>query len=222
MRFDNTFNGVYSIATGTSFEWMNTTEVLRLGVVIFETDTNKVKITDGVHAYSDLPHVPLSNDLSPTVLSYLQNAKQEGGVVATEDDGVISSDAIPIHLKTSVLVIVSTIAERDTLTPDEYANKLIYVTDASSDPTVMSGAAAYINNNSTWIKWTSEESVDLSTSDYISKPHATLDIVSDSAGYVKMASAERSTLSSLVNTTLVDRPDKVYLIQPLPASAFTD
>jgi len=62
---------------------------------------------------------------------------------------------------TGGLTIVATLADRDALTtqPGMY----VLVRDASADPTVTSGAASYAwdNANTTWVKLTEYESLDL-------------------------------------------------------------
>ena len=61
----------------------------------------------------------------------------------------------------SSIQIVSDIAARNTLTPAN--GQLVYVLDATGDPTVASGAASYIWKASTseWIKLTEFESMDV-------------------------------------------------------------
>ncbi len=57
----------------------------------------------------------------------------------------------------SVAQVVADIATRDALTPA--AGDLAYVTDASADATVVSGAATYIYDGSTWLKIAEDEAL---------------------------------------------------------------
>lgn len=60
-------------------------------------------------------------------------------------------------------IIVDTIAERNAIATPQNAQQ-VYVVDASADPTVASGGATYIYrlSNTTWIKQSEAESLDLS------------------------------------------------------------
>ncbi len=59
--------------------------------------------------------------------------------------------------------IVANITERDTLTNTLNRNTIVYVIDATGDPTVLSGAASYLFNNSdnVWYKIAEYESLDI-------------------------------------------------------------
>lgn len=89
-----------------------------------------------------------------------------------KSDVELMIDAAGTGSGTNNLTIVSTIAERDALTLTQ--NTFVLVTDATGDPTVTSGAALYIwnNTNQTYTKISEYESMDLTInwSDIQGKP----------------------------------------------------
>jgi len=52
----NVITGVMGLSLGTAAVWQAGTKIIPVGVVCWETDTNKAKIADGVNLYSQLPY----------------------------------------------------------------------------------------------------------------------------------------------------------------------
>ena len=74
---------------------------------------------------------------------------------------ITEQDVINLISASSGAQIVDDIADRDSLTPIN--GQLVYVLDATGDPTVASGAASYIwkADTSEWVKLTEFESMDV-------------------------------------------------------------
>ncbi|MDF3822207.1 hypothetical protein P3G55_20050 [Leptospira sp. 96542] len=112
---------------------------------------------------------PISHNHSITQVSGLQtaldtkiNTSQKGvslGVASLDASGKIPASQIPVF--DPALQIVNTISERNALNPT--ANLPVYVKDASSDPTVLTGGAFYLWEvaTSSWIKLSEMESMDI-------------------------------------------------------------
>lgn len=56
MSGPTTLTGLLTISAGTASEWAGTTKVVPAGVILYESDTQKAKISDGTNVYSALPY----------------------------------------------------------------------------------------------------------------------------------------------------------------------
>lgn len=130
------------VVPGTALEWSTATfsndpahaKYMPGAVVLLETDTRKVKITDGVTlSYSALPYV-FDAALTPEIKALIDGAGLAGGVLVLNDSGIIGGQYIPAYIANGPTV-VQTIADRDAIAVEERTN-IVVVRNATADPTV--------------------------------------------------------------------------------------
>lgn len=105
-----------------------------------------------------------------------ENSANKGvanGYASLDATGKVPTSQIPSSYKECL--VKATIAERDAVS-DKFQGMHVWVTDASSDPTVASGAAEYIWNGEAWIKISEAESLDVTVSwaNIANKPSSTV------------------------------------------------
>lgn len=220
VTYDGIVYGLYTLSTNTKSVWDATNEAIPAHMMTYESDTKQLKIGNGVAIYSALPYLALGQDIAGELLGYLQKAGAAGGVLILDQDGIIPLANLPASMQTSVVVYVDDIAARDALTEDQYINKVVYVRDATADPSVEEGGAAYIYVTNAFVKWSEDEMFDLSLSGYLDKTTETLDHVLDGEDFVRTTVQERADLTAL-GLEAVLKDSGVYNIAGLSASNFT-
>jgi hypothetical protein len=113
----------------------------------------------------------LPGTLAPSTLYFVSDAVNADlmKVYLSDSTGasvrhLLTKQEVDIAISTAVsaanaMIRVADIAARDALTPP--GNMLVLVTDATGDPTVLTGAATYFWDGAVWTKMTEFESVDV-------------------------------------------------------------
>ena len=205
--------GLTGVSVSTSTAWEATNVVVPAGVYLYESDTGKAKIANGTDLYSALPfHV--DSAFTPAFKTLLEQAGQPEGVAVLNTSGVIPASNLPVDISNKP-VFVATIADRDAI-PQEDRDSIVIVTDASGDSNVTMGMASYFWNTVTnaWIKISEAESMDMDFSQFVESGDA-IDLLADTAQFVKMTPAERTRLSNAMLKT------EQFQITNLGAAAFT-
>ena len=147
----------------TRDEWYRTNTVVSpANLLLLETDTRKMKVSDGVHTYSDLDYY-IDAVVSDELYNYLLNANEIGGVILLDSTRHIPEEYLPpIH--TGKVKIASTYSEmvskgNDPTTGSKYKAGPVIVLNASDDPsgTVLAGGGFYawadeLSPEPAWIK----------------------------------------------------------------------
>lgn len=210
-----------AVSVDTAANWAAKSYVLPIGIWMLESDTMKMKISDGVKAYSALPYA-FESGFTEAYKQMLDKVNQPGGVVVIENDGKIKSELLPDNLVaalTGIVVYVADITERNAL-PAEKKTGLVVVADASGDDTVTSGMASYVwkpsdtdDGTGTWQKVSEAESLDVDLSAYFNKTNDNLDAIQDGTTYVKMEKTWKTNVDGLLTHALRD-DNTLYLIGP--------
>lgn len=191
-----TAKAVSSVISGTKAQLEGMQKVVPAGVWFLETDTNKMKVSDGSSLYSAMSY-KVDAIFTETFKSLLDNAGSANGAAVLDASGKLAMDVLPTELTSTVLSgavkYVADIAARDTLTEK---GGLIVVVDASADATVSAGTAGYSWSGSAWTKVFESESMDVSLADYFAMSTNTLDDVKDGTTYVKMAATWKASVDS--------------------------
>ena len=136
---------VGSFVVATAAAWAATTKVIQKGVGIYESDTQKLKIGDGVSTYAQLAYV-VQDILSDSEKALLVNAGGAGGVAVLDSNSLVNLAWLPASVKNAPQ-FVANIAARNALPTPVYS--LVVVLDASADTAVGTGTAVYAYNTST-------------------------------------------------------------------------
>jgi hypothetical protein len=174
--------------------------VLPKDMMVYETDTNRIKIGNGVTNWNTLEYV-VKNPLSDAEYAMIQNAGAANGFALLDDNGIIPLEQLPQVAK-SHIVYKADIAARDAI-PEASRTAMVVVLDASADATVTGGYAVYAwdANNTTWIKISEGESLDVDFSVFFNHTTMTLDDITDGTTYVKMTVEERALIANAVQKT---------------------
>lgn len=136
-----------------------------------DTNTRKIKLTDGKSKYNELPYL-LGGNLSEEFLTFLALHGQPGGVVVLGEDGIIDTSLLPKRLY-GTLSIVSTYEDliaggEDPDTGDQFRSGPVIVKDATGDPSgsVQEGGAYYSHIDGAWVKMAEFREPDISLEDY--------------------------------------------------------
>lgn len=193
-----TAKAVNSIVVGTKAQLEGMTKVVPAGVWFRESDTGKMKVSDGTSLYSALGFT-VDAVFTDAHKALMDNAGAANGVATLDATGKLSMDALPTELTSSVLSgavkYVADISARDALAADQKGG-LIIVVDASADSTVAAGTAGYSWDGSAWTKVFESESMDVSLADYFAMSTNTLDDVKDGTTYVRMAKTWKESVDS--------------------------
>lgn len=202
------------VTTGTSTELLASTKKIPNGVWCLETDTGYMKVGDGEKLYSALPY-KIQAALLPEWKVMFEKVNQADGLLKLDSTGKVTMDQLPDEIITDALtgniVYVADITARDELV-DPQKSGLVIVMDATGDPTVTRGSAAYTwqtteegsdEEGGEWIKILEFESMDLDF-DAILAEHFkytgdganTLDDIQDGTTYIKMTSAWKTSVDS--------------------------
>lgn len=194
--------GTISLLLGTAAEWNNTTFPIPDGAICFETDTLRTKIGNGNDLYEDLSHalgIPAEQ-----YMEILSNLNDENGLVVSD-----GANHIPVELFApdilNHIVFVQNIEARNNLHINIIKNAtMIFVADATGDPTVNAGMAFYASKFSdedtyVWIKVGEQESIDFDLSPYLRIDM--YDELSDGIVYVKLHRGELERLATAMLTS---------------------
>lgn len=197
-----------TLAADTAANWTTADPQLLKDQLCLERDTGKMKIGDGTKKWSELSYVPFS-ELTAAQITMLVKKNTAEGVAVLGADGKLSIDLLPDDLTQSVTIPaafkwVQNITERDALT-DEEKKSVIFVWDASADPTVATGSAQYIWRitsgeevepvEGSWVKVGEQESMDVDTSVFFHKTNDTSDAITQGTTNLFMTTQERTNLA---------------------------
>ena len=197
-----------TLAADTAANWTAADPQLLKDQLCLERDTGKMKIGDGTKKWSELSYVPFS-ELTTVQITMLVKKNTAEGVAVLGADGKLSIDLLPDDLTQSVTIPaafkwVQNITERDALT-DEEKKSVIFVWDASADPTVATGSAQYIWRitsgegvepvEGSWVKVGEQESMDVDTSVFFHKTNDTSDAITQGTTNLFMTTQERTNLA---------------------------
>lgn len=197
-----------TLAADTAVNWTTADPQLLKDQLCLERDTGKMKIGDGTKKWSELSYVPFS-ELTAAQITMLVKKNTAEGVAVLGADGKLSIDLLPDDLTQSVTIPaafkwVQDITERNALT-DEEKKSVIFVWDASEDPTVTTGSAQYIWRitsgkevepvEGSWVKVGEQESMDVDTSVFFHKTNDTSDAITQGTTNLFMTTQERTNLA---------------------------
>ena len=197
-----------TLAADTAANWTAADPQLLKDQLCLERDTGKMKIGDGAKKWSELSYVPFS-ELTTAQITMLVKKNTAEGVAVLGTDGKLSIDLLPDDLTQSVTIPaafkwVQDITERNALT-DEEKKSVIFVWDASEDPTVTTGSAQYIWRitsgegvepvEGSWVKVGEQESMDVDTSVFFHKTNDTSDAITQGTTNLFMTTQERTNLA---------------------------
>lgn len=197
-----------TLAADTAANWTAADPQLLKDQLCLERDTGKMKIGDGTKKWSELSYVPFS-ELTAAQITMLVKKNTAEGVAVLGTDGKLSIDLLPDDLTQSVTIPaafkwVQNITERDALT-DEEKKSVIFVWDASADPTVVTGSAQYIWRitsgegvepvEGSWVKVGEQESMDVDISVFFHKTNDTSDAITQGTTNLFMTTQERTNLA---------------------------
>lgn len=197
-----------TLAADTAANWTAADSQLLKDQLCLERDTGKMKIGDGTKKWSELSYVPFS-ELTAAQITMLVKKNTAEGVAVLGTDGKLSIDLLPDDLTQSVTIPaafkwVQNITERDALT-DEEKKSVIFVWDASADPTVATGSAQYIWRitsgegvepvEGSWVKVGEQESMDVDTSVFFHKINDTSNAITQGTTNLFMTTQERTNLA---------------------------
>lgn len=197
-----------TLAADTATNWTAADPQLLKDQLCLERDTGKMKIGDGTKKWSELSYVPFS-ELTAAQITMLVKKNTAEGVAVLGVDGKLSIDLLPDDLTQSVTIPaafkwVQNIEERNALT-DEEKKSVIFVWDASEDPTVTTGSAQYIWRitsgegvepvEGSWVKVGEQESMDVDISVFFHKTNDTSDAITQGTTNLFMTTQERTNLA---------------------------
>lgn len=202
------FPAAVSIGVDTGAAWASHNPILMEGFMAMDSDTGFIKIGDGVTRYNDLGNL-IEATLTTAQRAMLDNANAANGLLQLDGGGKIPLDLLPAGVVSGAVKFVADITARDALV-DEQRDGLIFVLDASADPTVTASSAQYVWNAAgaegagEWEKIGEKESLDLDAqlADKFSKTEDTLDVIADGTSFVKMTIEERDTVATLATDAI--------------------
>ena len=164
--------------------------------MILKTTTGKILFADGVKTLAQLLANPAVDTaiapLTATERGYITNAGAANGFIVSDNENKIPVDYLSRYIDTETgkvllsalpdsaragVTYVANIAARDAILPtDEAARGVVFVVDASDDPTVDSGAAmyAYVDDpenagQKKWQKYAEVEGLDQNIDDLVTE-----------------------------------------------------
>lgn len=197
-QFKTVNTSISAAACDTQARWENNNPIIPTGILVFESDTAKLKI--GINKpYTQTPYHSGGNGtaLFTTVMKdLLDNAGRANGVAILDATGKLPASIIPFDT-TATIMYKASIAERDAVAIADRNEKLFFVIDATADATVTSGAAAtYVWYQSAWQKISEAESIDIDFSKYFNLDTNTIDNIKDGTTHVRMTTGERTKLAA--------------------------
>jgi len=145
----NVVEGIYPQVSDTKAGWLSKPYVIPIAnVFLIEKDTGKVKLSNGIHAYQELPYL-IDANITDSQRLLLENYNQANGVLVLDHEGRINEGFLP-RLFRGAIKTVSTYAEmvqrgEDPTDGEVFKNGAVIVIDASGDPSglVQEGGAYY-------------------------------------------------------------------------------
>lgn len=192
---------IIKLNSDSAANWLAANPIVPDGVMVYESDTGKAKIGDGVKTYSALPY-RIDQALSEAGKALLDNAGGAGGVAVLGADGKVPASQLPDVLR-GTIVYNQTIAERDLTPTEDREGRLFMVVDASADATVNAGAALYgwnptlLAGAGDWFKIAEYESLDVDFNVFFNKETNTIDVIKDGVTHVRMTVEERAKLAGI-------------------------
>ena len=126
-----------TVLKDTAENWSNHKGVLPVGVIAYENDTNKMKISDGVKELADLPYVSgetssVSSDALLERVRLLEDKVMELGLASKESATVEGGKVVVPAGATDVKVVNATMTKASDLKADTIAVKGLTVTSTAS------------------------------------------------------------------------------------------
>lgn len=145
----NVIEGIYPQVADTKAGWLSKPYVIPIAnVFLIEKDTGKVKLSNGIHSYQQLPYL-IDAGITDTQRLLLDNYNQANGVLVLDHEGRINEGFLP-RLFRGTIKTVSTYTEmiqrgEDPVDGELFKNGAVIVIDASDDPSgmVQGGGGAY-------------------------------------------------------------------------------
>ncbi len=240
LKFDGvTIPAVVSVACGLRSEWDAIRGIIDGGILIIETDTCSIKLTNGIHTYAELPYLRVENisaEMKYALSNQMGNDEHTGygaKALLLDSAGKIDPDKFYYYGDTwrghkGALVFVEDINARD-MFPGVRQQYIYYVKDATDDPSVSSGSAIYVfymedtsnsGPNDKWVKIAEFESIDIDINTHIHKTYGSIDEVSDGTNHVRISKSDHDQFLDLKNTSVVTGTNKVYLVNSLTETDF--
>lgn len=145
----NVVEGIYPQVSDTKAGWLSKPYVIPIAnVFLIEKDTGKVKLSNGIHAYQELPYL-IDASITDSQRLLLENYNQANGVLVLDHEGRIDEGFLPRVFRGAIKT-VSTYAEmvqrgEDPEDGEVFKNGAVIVIDATDDPSgiVQEGGAYY-------------------------------------------------------------------------------
>lgn len=184
-----------ALSSAPAADWASNNPPIPASVIVYESDTGKAKIGDGVNRYNDLPY-SIDFALSEVNKALLDKVNLAGGVIELDANGSIPVSCLPGIIRGTVSYVAD-IAARDATTVEERESRFFMVHDATADDTVDVGGALYGWYNNDWIKIAEYESLDKDLTVYLDKTTESIDDILDGIQFVRMTVEERTKLAGI-------------------------
>lgn len=213
MASEYNLNGaLLKLSISTEEAWANTTVIIPDGVVCYAVDRFQAKIGNGKDLYMDLPYAfdSIPTDLKTFIDEHTFIVTDENNTIPT---GYFPKDVFNIH------TAVGTIEDRNNLDIEVIRNsQLIFVADATDDPTVKAGFALYVAKFNSlweyeWVKVGEQESIDLDFGEYLIASETTIDQLADTDTYKRLTQADLDVAVAALQASddyTVDLMDHLY------------
>lgn len=202
MGFTKTQKAFVALSGGTKAELESLNPRIPQGVLIYESDTGKVKIGNGTDTYTNLDYLVESDPLTEDQIALLENRELAGGVTVLDENGKLSIDVLP-SIDYATVRYTKDIAERDQVPVEKRKNVLFIVNDASADSEVSAGMAGYSWTNppgdpdaDEWVKVFETESLDIDFSVLLTVTD-NVDVILEGVNYKHMLPELRRVLETV-------------------------
>lgn len=205
--------GMAAVAMDTKELWDATNQVIPAGLMIYETDTKGLKVTNGIDLYSDLEYTSYGNTISDEMHQLFAKINNPNGLTLLGPDALIPTEFLPKSFQNGIQ-FVADIPSRDALFVDD-RNGLVIVEDASQEG--IAGAATYDFNFDTgeWVLLNRFDRMDMSFDQFFDFTKHTLQDISETEFYLHFTLVAKEQLITM-NAEVVRKQDTVDLIGPSP------
>lgn len=128
--------------------------VLSSGIIAYETDTNKIKICDGVHTYADLPYAGGEcagqdalekevKELKAEIEALKSSIPVEPITPAEVSSALKSSGKVQLVADTTIPPLATGIMAKNETTINLNGNKLTFATNGDNSPMIVRGSSHY-------------------------------------------------------------------------------
>lgn len=196
MAIKQTVSNLYTVSAGTQAVWAAADKVINYAnMILFETDTGRLKISTGDKTYSQLDYIH-EEVFTSDMKALFDNANAANGVVVLNGSGKIEANMLPVTVGVKP-AFVADITARDAIAVADRTG-LVIVADATDDTTVTAGAAGYVwdATGAEWIKVYEGESLDVDYTNFV-KDGDSIERLADGSTYVKYTATERAQLIQL-------------------------